>query len=159
MIWVVEATSFPRRRLFVGFLSVWALSVFCTKNAVMFVFGPPFCVVCGFPSSCPSWVFSIRCFRSVSQKKRGGVFTAVSGAHVTHIHAVRLQALSRIVPGHIARHAHHCRSSVGHTPHDLLSYRTAGTAFLEKIFTGFWGCVRMLCGFAFSGWGGVCLIE
>ena len=35
--------------------------------------------------------------------------------------------------------AHHCRSSVGHTPHDLLSYRTAGTAFLEKLFTGFWG--------------------
>ena len=37
--------------------------------------------------------------------------------------------------------AHHCRSSVGHTPHDLLSYRTAGTAFLEKLFYGFLGGV------------------
>ena len=38
-----------------------------------------------------------------------------------------------------ARHAHLCRSSAGPTPHDLVSYRTARTAFFEKLFYVFWG--------------------
>jgi hypothetical protein len=61
-------------------------------------------------------------------------------AHGTHITAVRLWVLSRMILCHIARHAHHCRSPAGLALHDLVSYRTAGTAFLEKLFLrGFWG--------------------
>ena len=52
------------------------------------------------------------------QKERDGVFTAFSGG---------------------TRHAHLCRSSAGPTPHDLVSYRTARTAFFEKLFYVFWG--------------------
>ena len=60
-------------------------------------------------------------------------------SHGTHITAVRLQALPFMILCHIARQARH---------------------FWKNFFTGFWGCVFwMLCGFAFSGWGGGCLIE
>ena len=60
-------------------------------------------------------------------------------SHGTHITAVRLQALPFMILCHIARQARH---------------------FSKNFFTGFWDAYfGMLCGFAFSGWGGVCLID
>ena len=55
-------------------------------------------------------------------------------SHGTHITAVRLQALPFMILCHIARQARH---------------------FWKNFFTGFWDAYfGMLCGFAFSGWGG-----
>ena len=55
-------------------------------------------------------------------------------SHGTHITAVRLHALSFMILCHIARQARH---------------------FWKNFFTGFWDAYfGMLCGFAFSGWGG-----
>ena len=62
------------------------------------------------------------CFHPMCQKERGLLFLRPS--RVAHVSA---------------RHAHHCRSSAGLVSHRFVSYRTAGTAFLEKLFTGFWG--------------------
>ena len=59
---------------------------------------------------------------TMCQKERGLLFLRPS--RVAHVSA---------------RHAHHCRSSAGLVSHRFVSYRTAGTAFLEKLFTGFWG--------------------
>ena len=49
--------------------------------------------------------------------------------------------------------AHHCRSSVGLVSHRFVSYRTAGTAFLEKLFYVFLGGIfwDASVGFAFRG--------
>ncbi len=107
MKWVVEAKLFPGvlcvNRAFVGVGSVSVLHQKCRDVRVR----SPFCRIWGFRRRVRRGGFSIRCFPSVFQKKAGGVFTVVSGAHVTHIHAVRLQVLSRMICGHFARRARH----------------------------------------------------
>jgi hypothetical protein len=76
----------------------------------MFVFGTHLAVFVGFrPYICHGVVFHPLC-----QKERAAVFLRPS--RVAHVSA------------------HHCRSSVGLVAHDLVSYRTARTAFLEKLF-------------------------
>ena len=73
----------------------------------------PFGGICG--------VSSWGCFRPMCQKERAAVFLRPS--RVAHVSA------------------HHCRSSVGLVSHRFVSYRTASTAFLEKLFYGFLGGV------------------
>ena len=67
------------------------------------------------------YIFHGVVFHPMCQKERAAVFLRPS--RVAHVSA------------------HHCRSSVGLTPHDLVSYRTARTAFFEKLFYGVLGCV------------------
>ena len=148
----VTSTTSLVSRAFIGV----AQSGCCSKNAGMFVFGThlrvsvgfrPYIFSWGVPSYVPErtwWCFyGSLGWHTVSSSTpfvcRPCLVWAWDISHGTHITAVRLQALPFMILCHIARQARH---------------------FSKNFFTGFWDAYfGMLCGFAFSGWGGVCLIE
>jgi hypothetical protein len=114
-------------------VAVWALSGYCPKNVEMYLFGLYLAAsVGGFVD-----IFVMGVFASdVPERARGGVFTAVSGSHVTHTCAVRLQVLSRMVCG---------------------CFCTARTAFLKTFLCECWGVrsdVSAVCVLG-GGYGGV----
>ena len=89
--------------------------------------------LCGFVDTFVMW----GCFHPMCQKERGVLFLRPS--RVAHVSA---------------RHAHLCRSSAGLVSHRFVSYRTASTAFLEKLFYVFWGgYFRMLLRWGGFRWG------